>query len=338
MNEQNDYNDSFLSVVIISRNEECNIAKSVESVLKAVEKIENPEVILVDSASDDKTVEIARKYPIKILQLRSSWQLSPSAGCYIGFLYSKGKYVQFLGADMILNEEWLSHAIPFLEKNDNVAGVSGFGTQEKYDNKLAETYINLYKNQLAGEVTYFTGATLFKRQVLQKTGPFNPFLRAGEEGELCYRIITQGYKLLILPHHITHHLGCRNANFSGLVKGMIISSMAQGQILRYSLNFKRIFQWRLREYRFKIASIFLILFGLLSLIELFIHDNIMPFYILSVGMVLYLGWSFYEVKYAKKAIYYGVSQALKSIPFIWGFLKPKKDPDKYPTDVEVIKS
>jgi len=56
--------------VIISRKEERNIAGYIESVLKAAEGIDNREIILVDSASTDMTVETAERYPIRILQLK----------------------------------------------------------------------------------------------------------------------------------------------------------------------------------------------------------------------------------------------------------------------------
>lgn len=51
-----------LSVVITTFNEEVNVAECIESVLFA------DEILLVDSFSKDGTVEIAGKYPVKILQ------------------------------------------------------------------------------------------------------------------------------------------------------------------------------------------------------------------------------------------------------------------------------
>ena len=58
-----------LSIVIIARNEARNIARAIESVLRAVENWPDTEILLVDSASTDETVEIARRYPINIVRL-----------------------------------------------------------------------------------------------------------------------------------------------------------------------------------------------------------------------------------------------------------------------------
>lgn len=51
-----------VSVIITTYNEEINVAECIESVLWA------DEILLVDSYSSDRTVEIAREYPIQILQ------------------------------------------------------------------------------------------------------------------------------------------------------------------------------------------------------------------------------------------------------------------------------
>jgi len=114
-----------LSVVIISRNEERNIAGCIESVLKATEGIGACEIVLVDSASTDGTIEIAAKYPIRILQLDPSYPLSPAAGFYTGFLNTGGKYIQFQCGDSILDENWFKNALLILKKDEQVAGVAG---------------------------------------------------------------------------------------------------------------------------------------------------------------------------------------------------------------------
>jgi glycosyltransferase involved in cell wall biosynthesis len=54
-----------LSVVIITHNEEVNIARTLESV-KALVSDEKGEIIVVDSGSTDRTVEIAKSYGAKV--------------------------------------------------------------------------------------------------------------------------------------------------------------------------------------------------------------------------------------------------------------------------------
>lgn len=326
-----------LSVVIISRNEERNIAGCIESVLKATEDINACEIVLVDSASTDRTVEIAAKYPIRILQLDPSYPLSPAAGFYTGFSNTSGKYIQFQCGDTILDENWFRNALPVLEKEKQVAGAAGMVTQEPYDTRTAKRYVEYHKNLPVGEVTWFAGDSLFRRDVLLDVGVFNPYLLAGEEGELCYRMVDKGYKLLRLPYHMSHHMGCDKETHLSFIKKTFRSTMAQGQILRYSLDHKQIFWLRLEEYKSKLLSAFLIISGVLSVGVFLILGDTLLLYIWAGGIVFYSGWVLYELRDIKGAIFHAASQALKSIPFVWGFLQPKKDPETYPTDVKVIK-
>ena len=57
-----------VSVIIKAFNEEQHIAGAIESALAALAGIDG-EVILADGASTDRTVEIAKKYPVKIVRL-----------------------------------------------------------------------------------------------------------------------------------------------------------------------------------------------------------------------------------------------------------------------------
>jgi glycosyltransferase involved in cell wall biosynthesis len=325
-----------LSVVIISRNEERNIARCIESVLKATENISSPEIILVDSASTDRTIEIAKRYPIRVLQMKFSWPLSPAAGFYIGFLHTNGRFIQFQCGDSILDENWFNNALPVLEKNEHVAGVAGIITQEMHNTRLAKKYIQYHKNLPTGEVTYFAGDTLFKRDVLLTVGAFNPWLRAVEESELCYRIIDKGYKLLRLPKHMSHHLGCKEETFIGMFWKEIIYNMAQGQVLKYSLNLKGIFAWRLKEYKFKLLCLFLIIFGFISMIGV-VLGNMFIAYVWFAGVSAVFFLILYETHGVRAAARLFITQTVKSPFFVLGFLGPKKDQNAYPTDVNVIK-
>lgn len=74
-----------VSVVIITKNEEHNIEDALKSVADAIE------VVVVDSFSSDKTVEICRKYTDKIFQ--HQWE---------GFARQKQKAVDHAGGEWIL--------------------------------------------------------------------------------------------------------------------------------------------------------------------------------------------------------------------------------------------
>jgi glycosyltransferase involved in cell wall biosynthesis len=327
----------FLSVVIITRNEEKNISKSIESVLDASKDIKT-EIILVDSASTDRTIEIALKYPIKILQLNPGVPLSPGAGYYIGYNNSHGNYIHFHCGDMILDKNWFKNAIPIFGSDDRVGGVFGLTTQEQYNTHEAKKYMEAIKNLVIGDVKYYAGDALFKRETLQRVGTFNPFLRAGEEGELSYRVIEGGYKLLRLPYPMSHHLGFASETFSSSIKKNIRYTMGQGQIFRYSLDKKKIFICRLKEYKFKIVGFFLMILGFISALSAYFLAYFVLIYLWVIGNILFFGWIIYETKSVKNAMRRFCTQTLKSPFFVWGFLEPKKNPEVYLNCFTRIKS
>src|SRR6058998_1435099 len=89
-----------LSVVLITRNQTENVDRLIASVIGETATMESPEVVLVDSASRDDTVERASRHPIKVLRLSESQVLTAAAGRYVGFHATHGAFVLFLDGDM----------------------------------------------------------------------------------------------------------------------------------------------------------------------------------------------------------------------------------------------
>ena len=68
-----------LSIGIKALNEEADIAAAIESALAAAEPFAG-EVVLADSGSTDRTIEIARSYPVRIVQLANIGERCCGAG------------------------------------------------------------------------------------------------------------------------------------------------------------------------------------------------------------------------------------------------------------------
>src|SRR6185369_1992680 len=83
------------------------------------------EIILADSLSTDRTTEIARTYPVKIVSLISTEDRSCGAGGQLGYQYSAGDYICLIDGDMRLYRGFLAAAIEALEATPNLAGVGG---------------------------------------------------------------------------------------------------------------------------------------------------------------------------------------------------------------------
>src|SRR6476620_4956326 len=114
-----------LSVIIIGRNEAARIESCLRSVFASLAGYDDYEIIYVDSASEDQTIEIASRFPIRILQLRRNWKLSAAAGRFVGYRHSTGRYLLFVDGDTVLYKRWLLQAVEFLKTNPTIGGVAG---------------------------------------------------------------------------------------------------------------------------------------------------------------------------------------------------------------------
>ena len=99
-----------LSVVIITLNEEKNIARCLESIKEIAD-----EIIIIDSFSTDKTEEICKTYDVKFI--KHKWE-GYSATKNFGNALASNKYILSLDADEALSPE-LVQSINGIKNNTN---------------------------------------------------------------------------------------------------------------------------------------------------------------------------------------------------------------------------
>jgi len=331
--------DKFISFIIISRNEEKLIKSCIESVINCSSEYNNSEIILVDSASTDRTIDIAKRYPIKIIQLKPNWILSPAAGRYIGFKHSKGKYLFFIDGDMLLVKGWLKEAFSYLKKDD-VAGIAGKIIDKFEDNSspLVIKRINIDSKFVKfGEVDFLGGHGIYKRSVFDEVGCYHPFLRSGEEYELSNRIRIKNYKLLRLPTPMVIHRNKFLNLFIYIRKYRWEYPKGIGSGIRFAFRTnKHIFLRRSPEIilaMFFNLSILYVLFSLLTLIKGYILFSI----IAIAGYFLLFILMINRRKIFKDALLSIFLFHITSLAMLIGFLKDLPDPEEYPDNPIVIK-
>lgn len=196
-----------LSVVLISKNQEWNIARLVESVVRETAPLPSREIVLVDSASTDRTTEIAARYPIAVLKLSPEPRLTAAAGRYVGYKQTTGDLVLFLDGDMELCKGWLEQALVVMHSRSEIAVITG-GVIDRPKTFHAQTvdHIEAISTDTVGvDVRQGGGAAMYRRSVLEQVGTFNPYLYSDEEPELCLRIRRAGYRIFRLHRSIAFH-------------------------------------------------------------------------------------------------------------------------------------
>ena len=103
-----------LSVAIITYNEEKHISKCLDSITAVAD-----EIIIVDSYSNDSTMDICNKYPTKIIQNKFS---DFSSQRNLAMSLATKSYLLFIDADEVISDE-LATKIAALKKEGFVKDV-----------------------------------------------------------------------------------------------------------------------------------------------------------------------------------------------------------------------
>ncbi len=241
-------NNITLSVVIKALNEEDHIAGAIESALRAISEV-GGEVILADSHSTDKTVEIASRYPIKIVRLNRAQDRCCGVGGQLGYQFSTGKYVCIVDGDMELVDGFIVNAICDLEKNPSIAGVGGRIVEKNLESlEFQARLLRAPENLQPGIVDRLNGGGVYRRSAIESIGYFtNKNLHSYEEYELGIRLRSAGWILKRLPTNAILHFGHKTEAFALLFRRWRSGyALGLGELLRSSLG-KPYFAVILRE-------------------------------------------------------------------------------------------
>ena len=197
-----------ISIVIKAFNEERNIAAAIESALAAVAGMDG-EIILADSLSSDRTVEIARGYPITIVRLLHGGDRSCGAGAQLGYQYSRGRYVCIVDGDMQLEQGFLAAAVQYLGEHPEIAGVGGTVIEcEQVNLEYVKRRINPDPNLQPGPVNRLDCSGVYRRSALEAVGYLTDRnLHSCEELDLGARLISRGMSLIRLDRPAVAHAG-----------------------------------------------------------------------------------------------------------------------------------
>ena len=200
-----------LSVILKTLNEENRIGAAIESVIAALKVVPDmeSEIIVADSGSRDRTIEIASQYPVIIAQIQAPAQASCGVGPQLGFQYSKGEFICLMDGDMLLDPTFLPEAFDYLDKHPRVAGVSGDINEVNLDNLEFTRRVQ----RIASEVKHgvrdrLNGGGVYRRAAIEEAGYFSDRnLHAFEEFDLAQRLRLRGWTLYRLDRRYVDHFG-----------------------------------------------------------------------------------------------------------------------------------
>ena len=194
-----------VGITAIGRNEGDRLRGCLQSALRA-----SPLVIYVDSASSDRSVDVARALGVELIEIDPTIPLGPSRARNAGVarlleLDPKVEFVQFVDGDCELIDGWIAVALRRLQSTPKVAIVCGrlrerFPAASVY-NKLCE----MEWDQPPGESLACGGIFMVRVAAFQEVHGFDPDVLAGEDAELCLRLRNRSWKILRVDSEMAVH-------------------------------------------------------------------------------------------------------------------------------------
>lgn len=203
-------------IVILNYNGERWIRACLESLLST--SYDNFKVLLVDNASNDESVELAKTYFPQTELIINQTNYGFSEGNNIGIrkaLSCGADYVVLLNPDTKVEAEWMINLIEVGESDPRI-GILG-AVQLNYDddgfNSWTRAALSSHLSELRDKaqrripVEWVEGACFaVKRKVFEDIGLLDPIYFAFyEEIDFCRRAACRGYETVLAPRSLIHH-------------------------------------------------------------------------------------------------------------------------------------
>lgn len=187
-----------ISFIVIGKNEAFSLNKCFHSIIKISKEFNliDFEVIYIDSASTDGSIEIALNYTDIIVSLKGDCNAAIARN--LGANVSKGDFLIFLDGDMELQPTFFK--ILFDDKlNPNYSYVSGDIFNVFYDSnnkKVGEGYYYKYKLDKDVHLPYTGGFFCIKKEIWNLVGGMHPKYRRSQDLDFGFRLARKGILIL----------------------------------------------------------------------------------------------------------------------------------------------
>ena len=195
-----------ISIVIRTLNEEKHLPSLLSAIRLQVTTM-SYEIVLIDSGSTDKTIQIAKKFNCRITHIAKA-NFSFGRSLNKGIKFSKGKYLVFISGHCVpVNKNWLENlVIPIAEKKveytygKQLSNSSSFWSERQiykkyFPDKKKLPQVGFFCNNANSAILQSTWAKYL----------FDEELTGLEDLELAKRLINDGGKIGYIPEAAVYH-------------------------------------------------------------------------------------------------------------------------------------
>ena len=217
-----------LSVIIVNYNVRPYLTACLDSVQRALEGIES-EVFVVDNHSDDDSVEVISRDYAWVHLINNRENLGFSKANNIAIRQAQGEYILLLNPDTVVAEETLKGVIDFMDQHPKAGGAgvrmhNADGTLAPESRRAIPTpfvaarkmlgftkryYMSYLSWDAPAQIEVVSGAfMLLRHKAIYEVGMLDEdFFMYGEDIDLSYRLLQDGWQNWYLPLDIVHYKG-----------------------------------------------------------------------------------------------------------------------------------
>lgn len=197
-----------VSIFVFNWNGVAYIKKCLDAVLSQTVKTN---VILIDNASTDGSLNIAKKYPIKIIKNRKNYGIAYAQQQALNFC--KTKWCAFCHVDCFPEKNWIKKMLKTAEKEGRIRGVKVGAIEPEVIHKggvVLHGEVDFFFNQKRTRCKKYPNqisscATLYRNTQLKLFDP--SYFHYGEDVHASFALQRAGYTLVHEKSAKVNHIG-----------------------------------------------------------------------------------------------------------------------------------
>ncbi len=213
-----------VTVAIVNWNGERFLDRCLSALL--AQTVTPHEIILVDNASSDASLDIARLYPsVRILELNENLGFARGNNVAIQTAAAESEWIALLNPDAFPEPRWLEALVSAARENDEV-DVFGSKLINAADPSLIDGAGDAYhisglvwrmghgvpvaslSAQVSEVFSPCAASALYRRSALLEVGGFDEdYFCYVEDVDIGFRLRLAGYRCLFVPASVVHHVG-----------------------------------------------------------------------------------------------------------------------------------